>query len=189
MQTYLKCCLLLLAGLLPVLHAGAQGRLKFFNTCAGSSNYRLTKGDTIIIQCDSSLLINSRNFSIYQSAYQQYRKGGNSGEILRSYESLVQQQDSMINNGKQDYTNLKLQFDSLYRVSISSLDRTSRDIGIVKDSLSNVSTQLNNTNIIIGDAIHQVNQARKRSFLDKLYWGIGGLGIGVAITAVVAAIN
>ncbi|HEU4555803.1 MAG TPA: hypothetical protein VFS25_23365, partial [Chitinophaga sp.] len=89
----------------------------------------------------------------------------------------------------QDYTNLKLQFDSLYRVSISSLDRTSRDIGIVKDSLSNVSTQLNNTNIIIGDAIHQVNQARKRSFLDKLYWGIGGLGIGVAITAVVAAIN
>jgi len=189
MQTNLKCCLLLLAGLLPVLHTAAQGRLKFFNTCTGSSNYRLTNGDTIIIQCDSSLLMNSRNFSIYQSAYQQYRKGGNSGEILRSYETLVQQQDSMISNGQQDYTNLRLQFDSLYRSSIASLDRTSRDIGIVKDTLNNVSTQLNNTNIIIGDAIKQVNQARKKSFLDKLYWGIGGLGIGVAVTAIIAAAN
>ncbi|KAA2241387.1 hypothetical protein F0L74_15915 [Chitinophaga agrisoli] len=188
MRTNIKCCLLLLAGLLPMLPVCGQGKLKFFNTCAGSSNYRLTRGDTVIIQCDSSLLMNSRNFRIYEAAYKQSKKG-NSGELLRSYEALVQQQDTMINNGTRDYAALRLRFDSLANSSIAALDRTSKDIGVVKDSINNVSMQLNQTQVIIGDAIKTVNDERRKSFLNKLYWGIGGLGIGVAVAGIIGLAN
>jgi len=186
---FLPYCLLLPAVIAP-LAAHAQGSLKHFNGCATQHNYRLALGDTIVIQCDSSVLMNSQNFHIYETAYRQYRlRNPNADEIISSYEALVTRQDSMIASGQQDYNALKLKFDTLYYTSLAQLDQTSRDVGTVKEHITLMSSSLSRTQILIGDAMDKVNQERKKSFLNRLYWGLGGLGIGVGLTALLAGIN
>ena len=185
----LRYCLLLPA-VIFTLAARAQGSLKHFNGCATQHNYRLAQGDTIVIQCDSSVLMNSQNFHIYETAYRQYRlRNPNTGEIIKSYEALVTRQDSMIAGGQRDYNALKLKFDTLYYTSLAQLDQTSRDVGAVKENITHMSSSLSQTQILIGDAIDKVNNERKKSFLNRLYWGLGGLGIGVGITALLVGIN
>lgn len=176
--------------LAPALHAQSQGKLKLFENCAVKSGFRLTTGDTILVNCDSAILMNNLTFQMYETAYQAYRKQNpRTAEILQSYEALVIRQDSTILENRRDYNALKLKFDTLFNTSLSQLNQTSQDIGVVKQDLSNVNNTLNNTQVLITDAIDKVNTARRRSFLDKLYWGAGGLGIGVAVTAILIGIK
>jgi hypothetical protein len=182
---------LLLLALAPAFNtARAQGKLKFFDACATKTAFLLTTGDTIVIRCDSTVMMTSPTFRIYEAAHEQFRRRSpNTGELIKSYEALVARQDSMIFDGQRDYNALKLKFDTLYFTSLNQMNKTSEDIGVVKENLSNVTTNLNNTQVLITDAIDKVNTARRKSFLDKLYWGVGGLGIGVAVTAVLMGIN
>lgn len=190
MQQRIRVYCLLLLALAPAFTARSQGKLKLFDACATKSNFRLTMGDTIVVQCDSTVLMTSPTFRIYETAYDQYRKQNpRTSEIIKSYEALVTRQDSMILSGQRDYNALKLKFDTLFTTSLSQINQTSEDIGAVKNNLNTVSNTLNNTQVLITDAIDKVNTARRRSFLDKLYWGVGGLGIGVCVTAILMGIN
>jgi hypothetical protein len=190
MLQHLKLYGLLLLALAPALNAQSQGKLKVFDQCAIKSGFRLTMGDTILVSCDSAMLMNSLTFQMYETAYQAYRKQNpRTAEIIKSYEALVIRQDSTILENQRDYNALKLKFDTLFNSSLSQINQTSKDIGTVKQDLGSVNNTLNNTQVLITDAIDKVNTARKKSFLDKLYWGIGGLGIGVAVTAILMGIN
>ncbi|WP_298741592.1 hypothetical protein [uncultured Chitinophaga sp.] len=190
MLQHLKLYGLLLLAIIPALRAQSQGRLKTFEQCAVKSGFRLTMGDTILVNCDSAMLMNSLTFQMYETAYQAYRKQNpRTAEIIKLYEALVIRQDSTILENQRDYNALKLKFDTLFNASLSQINQTSKDVGAVKQDLSNVNTTLNNTQVLITDAIDKVNTARRKSFLDKLYWGVGGLGIGVAVTAILMGIN
>jgi hypothetical protein len=190
MLQHLKLYGLLLLALAPALNASSQGKLKPFEACGVKSGFRLTMGDTIVVKCDSAVLMNGLTFQMYETAHEAYRKHNpRTAEIIKSYEALVNRQDSTILQGQRDYNALKLKFDTLFATSLSQLNQTSQDIGTVKHDLSNVSNTLNNTQVLITDAIDKVNTARRKSFLDKLYWGVGGLGIGVAVTAILMGIN
>ena len=190
MLQHIKLYSLLLLALIPALNAQSQGRLKMFEACAVKSAFRLTMGDTILIKCDSAVLLNSLTFQMYEADHEKVRtQNPKSGELLKLYETLVIRQDSTILENQRDYNALKLKFDTLFTSSLSQINQTSQDIGTVKHDLSNVNNTLNNTQVLITDAIDKVNTARRKSFLDKLYWGIGGLGIGVAVTAILMGIN
>lgn len=186
MLQHFKLYGLLLLALVPALNAQSQGKLKSFEACAVKSAFRLTMGDTIVIKCDSAVLLNDLTFQWYEKASKENPK---STELLRLYEELVIRQDSTILENQRDYNALKAKFDTLFQSSLSQINQTSQDIGAVKNNLNNVNTTLNNTQVMINEAIDKVNTARRKSFLDKLYWGIGGLGIGVAVTAILVGIN
>lgn len=190
MLQHFKLYGLLLLALVPALNAKSQGRLKTFEACAVKSAFRLTMGDTILIKCDSAVLLNGLTFKMYEKDNEMVSKQNpKSAELLRLYEALVIRQDSTILENQRDYNALRMKFDTLFQSSLSQINQTSQDIGVVKNNLNNVNTTLNNTQVMINDAIDKVNTARRKSFLDKLYWGIGGLGIGVAVTAILVGIN
>lgn len=182
--------LLPLLALAPFCGLQAQAQLRVFNSCTTSSNYRLLQGDTIIIQCDSVVLLNKRNFNVYESAYRQYReRNPNTRDLVKSYEALITEQDTMISNGKRDYDALRLKFDTLYFSSLANLNQTSQDIVLVKDNLANVSNHITQTQVLVGNAIEDIKTERRKSFLNKLTWGLGGLGIGVSVTAILMAVK
>jgi hypothetical protein len=189
MQRIIQLCLVLLLSA-PAFDAHAQGKLKYFDDCGTRFNSRFSFGDTIVIRCDSSVMMNKSNFAIFQTAYEQYRqRNPNTDKMLRLYETLAAQQDSTIQEGQRDYNALKLKFDTLYFTSLSSINKTSQDIGTVKENLGTVSNTLNNTQVLISDAIDKVNEARRKSFLSKLAWGVGGFGIGVGLAAILIGVN
>ena len=164
----------------------SQGSLKKYNDCARLFSKEVYKFDTILILCDTALILNNKTYNLYNSVYQNYRKNNSScKDIIGAYDELVKLQDHRISQLNDDYRALRGQFDSLASQSLIVINNTKTNLTQISDTLSNVTQGLNDTKKLIKDAQDIIAKQQIKFFLSRLTWGLGGCVFGVGLASAV----
>lgn len=164
----------------------AQG-LKKFTDNSHKKVYRYVKGDTLMIDCDTVIVLNKLTFSIYD---QYYRRGQNSVNELKSisdgYEGIIKKQDSLLAAKESYYQVLNTKMDSLVTRSKNFADKSSSDLTQLNTQLTDASTKLTDTQRLLTDAQKMLADENKRQNRKALKFGIGGAVIGAVVAFLIA---
>lgn len=161
----------------------AQGTLKNFDVCNSSDTIKkVTRGDTVIINCNAAYLLNQNVLNNYRRSLQNNR---NCTEIVKTYAALSNTQDSVITQQDRRFNELKAKFDSLGNNTGQFLTLTQGSLTELSDTLSNVSRTIVETQGILKQTQMLLEEERKNQWKDRLKWGIGGFSVGLVATTFV----
>jgi len=160
-----------------------QGKLKAFEVCNSSDTIkRVTKGDTIVINCNTAYILNQSVINNYRKALQNNRS---CTEIIKTYAVLSTTQDSVISQQKKRFNELKNKFDSLGNNMGQFLTLTQSSLTQLGDTLTHVFGTVMQTQNLLLQTKSVLEQEQQNKWNDRLKWGIGGLGVGLVATTLV----
>ncbi|SFD58956.1 hypothetical protein SAMN05518672_102521 [Chitinophaga sp. CF118] len=178
-----KSFLLFVAAMFSVtLQCMSQDVKKEFKDCSTINVYTALQGDTILIKCDTSFLLNKPTFNLYQKYYKKVKSGSSSvKEILDNYDNIIVMKDSMLTQKEFYYQELKLRFDSLSDNSLTFINKTSDSLHAVSTALDSATNKLVDTQNLLKDSQKLLTQERKKATWKTLKFGIGGVVVGVLV--------
>ena len=153
------------------------------------SAWRFYRGDTIVVSCDTVLLINLSTYRLYADAFKTFNTKNADLKRLASlfdqsrilYENRITEQDH-------EYRKLRTQFEELVKTSQSTFERTADKLNTVDVSLQRIDKNVESAQNNIEEARRLIRQEIRLGNWQRVKWGIGGLVIGAGITAVCVAI-
>lgn len=166
---------------LACLYATAQ--LKTFDICNSADTIKkVNMGDTIIIGCNSAYILNQNVIDNYRKTLQNNR---NCTDIVKTYAALSNTQDSMIEQQNQRFNELRDKFDSLGNNTGQFLTVTQGSLTQLNDTLGAVAKNINDTKMLLEQTRLLIEQEKKNQWKDRLRWGLGGFGVGLAATTII----
>ncbi len=171
--------------LLSSLHSAAQiddpkdpqGIIILSDTFCFSNNKPTPylSGTKLTIQCDSVYIINKHRYILYEKAADIIRKKeyvNTCNVLIKNYEERLQAQNKA--------------FDNLYKKYIQLDSISQRTISDTQNSLIQVSNTITaaQSNIVVVDKkmdnlTSTIKEQRKKSFFDKIWFGAGGIAVGI----------
>lgn len=154
--------------------------------CEQTKAYRLLKGDTVVIPCDTAYLLNGSTYIIFKTAYERVKMNNNmSKELIQVYETMLDKQIQQMQQKDQAYEALRLKFDSLVVRSMQHIDRSNLGLKAMQDSIAGASQNIQAARLEIQAASDKIKAEQRKNFKQKVMWGIGGLAAGAVLTTVV----
>lgn len=170
----MKIPILLIIACFFVANLSGQNKKKTFADCGSTRNAEVYKGDTVIILCDSLIILTKKKFKLYQSNNRTYT------EIVSTYDGYVDILEKRSVQQTREYNQLKLLNDSLVRMSGLYTDSIDWKVGDLK---SGISRSLHDLQTIRTDVSSLKTDVQKSGRLGKLkskfLWGGGGVIIGI----------
>lgn len=161
----------------------ATAQFKTFDVCNSADTIKkVNMGDTVIIACDEAYILNQNVISNYRKSLQNNR---NCTEIVRTYAALSTTQDSMIEQQNQRFNELKNKFDSLGNNTGQFLTITQGSLTQLNDTLGAVAKNISDTKALLAQTQMLLEQEKKNQWKDRLRWGLGGFGVGLAATTII----
>lgn len=175
---------LLIALFLNLFVFGIYGQREHsFDNCTGIASYLTSRGDTVLIMCDSVYILNSKTLSIYRTAYDKWKtRDANLKQIFSTYESLVSVQEQRISEQKEEYAALRARFDSVSTATGAFIDKTSKRLDTVNETLVNLNQNLSEANRKLDESKAIIKEERRKSILTRVLWGLGGFGLGLVVS-------
>lgn len=165
------------------LSAMGQGELKTFDICNSADTIKkVNGGDTVIINCNAAYLLNQNVIDNYRKTLQNNR---NCTEIVKTYAALSNTQDSMIAEQANRFEELRAKFDSLGNNTGQFLTITQGSLSQLNDTLGAVAKNINDTKQLLAQTQQLLEQECKNQWKDRLRWGLGGFGVGLAATTII----
>jgi hypothetical protein len=172
----MKFIILLVVTFCVMAGVKAQSHVKSFNDCGSMRNSEVYKGDTVIIRCDSVILLTKQKFKTYQNSNRTY------AEIVRTYDNYVEVLEQRSDQQNKEYKKLKQLNDSLIHVSGEYVDSIDGKVSDLKTGLSQTLNNLQSIKTDVSSLKDDVNKVGKLSKLkSKLLWGGSGVIIGIII--------
>jgi hypothetical protein len=134
-----------------------------------------TYGSLIRIDCDTVYVINKARFGLYEKARKTVINNNYSNaqrELAENYEQALAEQDKAFRELFDRYQRL----DSSYQLTITT---TRSSILAVNENLNAARQTVDAANKNLAEVNKIIAAARRRNFLDKVLYGMGGVGIGV----------
>lgn len=158
-------------------------QLKTFDICNSADTIKkVNMGDTIIIGCNSAYILNQNVIDNYRKTLQNNR---NCTDIVKTYAALSNTQDSMIEQQNQRFNELRDKFDSLGNNTGQFLTITQGSLTQLNDTLGAVAKNINDTKALLAQTKLLLEQEKKNQWKDRLRWGLGGFGVGLAATTII----
>ena len=148
------------------LNSNAQHK-KIFNSCNDYITKRFYNNDTVLIKCDTSYIINSKTFNLYNELYIRFKSKDNMYSLIDTYEEQI----NVLNT---DYSLLKYQYDSLYSINKKFIFNTNTKVNSIDTSFNKINSQLSDIKIYVNK-----NEIQNRN--QKLIIGLSGISIGLLI--------
>lgn len=154
--------------------------------CNTAAVMRVVKGDTILIDCDTIFVVNKKTFRVLQEANGKIRNGDFiPKELLTNSFETIEKLNETVERNQGDYTLLKLRFDSLAKNSVTVIDRTLQNVSDASASNQKAIAGMAELQKKLKDVQTLLEKERKIRRLEKLKWGIGGVGVGGLLATVV----
>lgn len=124
-------------------------------------------GDTIIIDCDTAILINTTRYRLYERA---------KGTVMGLDWGIV---NDLINEYEEKIRLCEASKREIIDQVKNRVDSTALAINGSTTRLETVRDDLSNTQKVLEDASKELTEAKKRIRKERILWGIGGALIGV----------
>jgi hypothetical protein len=150
---------------------------------------RFYKGDTIRVACDTAFLVNTATYRLYADVFRNFN--ANNSDVRRLavlFDQSKELYENRIHQQTLEYEALKKQFDQLVQQSQTIVHQTSDKLITVDNTLNRIDRNIANAQTNIEEAKKLIREEMRLGNKQRLKWGIGGLAVGVATTAVVFAI-
>ena len=165
----MKNTLLFLAVFSMTLCSYAQQHRKIFDQCKSLKIYSVKKGDTVIVQCDTVLLLNKK----YAGALKNIN--ANSNDLISLLYNRIDEQTN-------EYNHLRLLYDSLQNHSLNYINRTDGQLKVLKDSVQQSIMYIHSAQKGLEEIKDDIKKGMKKSKVTTgLLWGSCGLAAGVLI--------
>lgn len=178
-----RTCFYVLSLVLCTQASFSQPVAKAFSDCSNIFLYEAYNGDTVVVHCDTIMLINRSTFLSYKKSFDRLH-GGNASikDIINNYENTIRVQANMLTRQEGYYQVLKSKLDSMSVTSLSFIDKTSTSITDISAHLGNATDKLVATQSLLQQSQQMLIAERKLQARQKLKIGIGSFGIGIGVT-------
>ena len=150
---------------------------------------RFYKGDTVLITCDTVFLVNTSTYRLYADVFRNFNsKNSDVRKLAALFDQSKELYENRIHQQTAEYEALKKQFDDLVHQSQALVHQTSDKLIAVDNTLNRIDRNISNAQTNIDEAKKLIREEMRLGNKQRLKWGIGGLGVGVVITAVAFAI-
>jgi len=132
-------------------------------------------GTKIYTLCDSLYIINKHRYVLYEKAADIIRdkKYVNTCNVLiQNYEDRLQAQNQAFNNLYRDY----IKADS---ISQKTINDTKNSLIQVNNTITSAQNNIIGVDKKMDDLKKTINEARRKSFMDKIMYGVGGIAVGI----------
>lgn len=168
--------------LLPIL---VHSKVLQFEACTKLQAVSVFAGDTIVVSCDSAMILNLNTFQIYHNAYQRLKLGNADVAVLiNRYNKIIDEDMMKILKQDTSYSLLQGKFDSL----------VSNSLNFIKENTSLVTTigaKLDSTRAAVDSSkndVTKINSSINNAFIrNTLLWTLcsaGGFALGALFTLV-----
>lgn len=178
--------------LLPVLIL--QSLLSFsqhiseFNDCTGMDAYTVIYGDTIVIKCDTSFLLNRKVFYHFKNVYDKKILGSREfTSIINSYKAAIANKDSALESNETYYKALLSQFNSMSDSSKKVINTVNIRLTEITADLSSSKTKLTETQQLLEESQKLVAAERKKMRGKLFKFGLGGIVAGALVAVLITA--
>ncbi len=159
-----------------VANLSGQNKMKTFTDCNSTRNAEVYKGDTVIVRCDSLIILTKQKFKLYQNNNRTY------AEIVRTYDNYVDVLEKRSEQQTSEYNRLKLLNDSIIYMSGQYADSIDWKVGDLKDGIYRSLSDLQTIKTDVTSLKTDVQKANKLGKLkSKLLWGGGGVIVGIIL--------
>ncbi len=181
-------CILFLMMMSGFGYKGWCQKIKTYTTedCNTATIMEVFKGDTILIDCDTTYIVNRKTFRILENQNNKIRKGDLiQKELLQNAFETIESLNGTVDRNQNDYNLLKSRFDSLAKNSITIIDKTLQNVTEASASNTKAMSEVADLKKRLKDIRTMLEKERKFRNIEKFKWGIGGLAIGGAVATVV----
>ena len=175
---------ILLTALLSILsfEVFSQGTTKKMTDSTGLHSYIVMRGDTVVIQNDSSYILNKMVFNLFHENYRRSQQGSPElKKLFENYDAVITLQDSMLQSKEKYYQILRTSFDSLLLTSNQFIKRTDANVDSINQSLDSTTHHLNNINAKLDTSLKELKSVDNKKFK----WALGGFTVGIVAAAIV----
>lgn len=159
-----------------IVEGSAQNKKKVFSDCNSTRNSEVYKGDTVIVLCDSIIILTKQKLKLYQNTNRTY------SEIVRTYDGYVDVLEKRSEQQTIEYNRLKLLNDSLIRVSGLYADSLGWKVGDLRAGISRSLQDLQTIKTDVSSLKTDVQKSAKLGQLkSKFLWGGSGVIIGIVV--------
>lgn len=188
----LVCTLFLMVVMIGLEHKAWCQAIKTYTPedCNTATIMEVIKGDTVLIDCDVTYIVNKTTFRILENSNNKIRKGDYvQKELLHNAFETIESLNGTVSRSHDDYNLLKSRFDSLAKNTITVIDKTLQHVDDASESNTKAMAQITDLKKRLQDIRALLEKERKKRNLDKFKWGIGGLAIGGALATMVFIIK
>jgi hypothetical protein len=182
----------ILLTLLFLLFAGKAVSQQLLSNLCDKNKYAVAffyKGDTVVIPCDTLVLVNTSTYRLYDLIFK--NKGLNKNEKLLNslYDNAKILYETRIAEQQKEIQKLASQNDSLIHASLKLVQSAIPQLGRLDTSLVQAAHSVEKANVKIDEAIGMMQSEVRSSNKRKLKWGAGGFVLGIVTTAIIFAIG
>ena len=143
------------------------------------------KGETIKVSCDTVYLLNKSTFNLLYSSYMNYKTQSDSlSNFFTSTDNFLYEYEKHVAEQKAEIDTMEDYFQSLSDSSKQLVLSTTSSLQGIDSSLKSIRLSVDSAQMKIEQAQVQIRKEERTKFLSHVWWGLGGLAIGVIIMAV-----
>ncbi|HEX2936210.1 MAG TPA: hypothetical protein VHO72_12730 [Bacteroidales bacterium] len=172
----MKLLILALFACFYFVNLSGQNKKKVFSECNSMRNSEVYRGDTIIVRCDSIIMLTRQKFRLYQNNNRTY------AEIVRTYDNYIDVLEKRSEQQTMEYNRLKLLNDSIIHVSGKYADSIDWKVDGLKTGLAQSLEELKGVKTDVTSLKTDVQKAGKLGKLkSKFLWGGAGVIVGIIV--------
>lgn len=143
--------------------------------CTNKKIMALGIGDTLLVTCDSIIVLSTGQYKILKEIRKDYIKS----EEIEKYEKLIASYEESIKTSKADYDKLLENTKKTEQISFGLIDRSLSTLDGTQKILNYTQTSLDHSIKSLEAADKLLKQQRRKTLGQKLLVGIGGAGVGI----------
>lgn len=172
---------MIIIGLVYVISAAAQtsGTLVEMSPdfCTNKKIIGLGSGDTLLVTCDSIIVLSTGQYKILKDIRKEYTK---SDDIIK-YEKLIASYEQSVKTSKADYDKLLENAKKTEQISFGLIDRSLATLDGTQKILNYTQTSLDQSIKSLEATEKLLKKQRRATIGQKVLVGIGGAGIGLLL--------
>lgn len=144
-----------------------QKHIKTFSNCQSGKLFSARNGDTVLIQCDTVLLLNKKFAGKYNN-------------IIAGYEDYAALLNKRIDEQSGEYDKLRILYDTLFYKSVDYTRRTDNHLILLKDSIQKSILYISSAQKGLDEIRSDIKKGMKKNNLARnILWGTSGLAVGI----------
>jgi uncharacterized protein YbcI len=173
-----------------ILLAGSHALLaqvKTFNACTAEDVFKLLKGDSLVVKCDSVYAISSERFHNYELMRLTLQK--NNSLLFGTITQMKQNYEKRIDQLNKDYSDMKSLYVKCDESSSGYLKKLDANITGTLSSLESANSKLETTQDLIKKSREEIKADMKKQLGSKLLWGAGGVVVELSVSSAIILLS
>lgn len=159
-----------------------------FNDCKSMDAYAVVYGDTIVIKCDTTFLLNKNVFYHFKNVYDKKILGSREfTSIINSYKAAISNKDSALEIKESYYKTLLNQFNSMSDSSKKVINTVNIRLNAISSDLDASKSKLTETQQLLDESKKIIADERRKAKGRILKFGLGGAIVGALVAVLITA--